>query len=315
MLPSDEILTTVEMIQKENLDVRAVTLGISLLDCHQADVALTCLAIKAKIRRHAGALVSTCETISAEFAIPVVNKRIAVTPIAMVGAGFDADGFVQIAHALDEIASEVGVDFLGGFSADVSNGMTEGDRQLIAAIPQALAETSKVCASINVGSTRYGINMDAVVLMGQTVKALAERSADTGGFAAAKFVVFTNQPGDNPFMAGAIHGVGQPEVVINVGVSGPGVIASALKRKIAQAGEQQLGLQDLAEEIKRTAFRVTRCGELIGRQVARKLGVPFGVVDLSLAPTPKMGDSVGEILQILGVMRLARLVRPQLWRC
>ena len=301
MLPSDEILTTVEMIQKENLDVRAVTLGISLLDCHQADVALTCLAIKAKIRRHAGALVSTCETISAEFAIPVVNKRIAVTPIAMVGAGFDADGFVQIAHALDEIASEVGVDFLGGFSADVSNGMTEGDRQLIAAIPQALAETSKVCASINVGSTRYGINMDAVVLMGQTVKALAERSADTGGFAAAKFVVFTNQPGDNPFMAGAIHGVGQPEVVINVGVSGPGVIASALKRKIAQAGEQQLGLQDLAEEIKRTAFRVTRCGELIGRQVARKLGVPFGVVDLSLAPTPKMGDSVGEILQILGV--------------
>ena len=303
MFPSDEILTTVEMIQKENLDVRAVTLGISLLDCHQSDVDLTCLAIKAKIRKHAAVLVETCEAVSAEFAIPVVNKRIAVTPIAMVGAGFDVPGFVKIAHALDEIASEVGVDFLGGFSADVSNGMTEGDRVLIAAIPQALAETSKVCASINVGTTRYGINMDAVVLMGQTVKALAERSADTGGFAAAKFVVFTNQPGDNPFMAGAIHGVGQHEVVINVGVSGPGVIASALKRRIAQAeaANEQIGLHDLAEEIKRTAFRVTRCGELIGRQVARKLGIPFGVVDLSLAPTPKMGDSVGEILQILGV--------------
>jgi uncharacterized protein (UPF0210 family) len=301
MIRSDEILNTVDMIQKENLDVRAVTMGISLLDCHREDVIQTCKAIKDKIRLHASSLVAVCETVSTEFGVPVVNKRIAVTPIAHVGAGFNATGFVQIARALDEVASEVGVDFLGGFSADVSNGMTNGDRELIAAIPQALVETKKVCSSVNVGSTRYGINMDAVVLMGRTIKDLAERSADQGGFAAAKFVVFTNQPGDNPFMAGAIHGLGQHEVVINVGVSGPGVIASALKRKIARAGDQQLGLHDLAEEIKLTAFRVTRCGELIGRQVASTLGIPFGVVDLSLAPTPNIGDSVGEILQILGV--------------
>ena len=301
MIRSEEILNTVDMIQKENLDVRAVTMGISLLDCHHEDVQQTCQAIKDKIRRQAGNLVATCEAISAEYGIPVVNKRIAVTPIALVGAGFNADGFVEIGKALDEAVDQVGVDFLGGFSADVANGMTRSDRELIAAIPQTLVETRKVCSSIKVGTTRYGINMDAVVLVGETIKQLAERSADQGGFAAAKFVVFTNQPGDNPFMAGAIHGIGQHEVVINVGVSGPGVIASALKRKIEQAGARQLGLHDLAEEIKLTAFRVTRCGELIGRQVARNLGIPFGVVDLSLAPTPKVGDSVGEILQILGV--------------
>ena len=301
MLNSGEILNTVEMIQKENLDVRAVTMGISLLDCRRETVAASCQAIKAKIHRYAGNLVVVCEAVSAEYGIPVVNKRIAVTPIAHIGAGFDAAGFVEIAKALDEAASEVGIDFLGGFSADVANGMTPGDRELIAAIPAALNATQKVCASVNVGSTRYGINMDAIALLGQTVKDLADQSAAIGGFAAAKFVVFTNQPGDNPFMAGAIHGLGQHEIVINVGVSGPGVIARALERKIAQAGRQKLGLHDLAEEIKRTAFRVTRCGELIGRQVAKSLGVPFGVVDLSLAPTPKVGDSVGEIIQILGV--------------
>jgi uncharacterized protein len=301
MIHSDEILNTVDMIQKENLDVRAVTMGISLLDCHRADVAGTCKAIKEKIQLQAANLVATCETISSEYAIPVVNKRIAVTPISHVGAGFDSAGFVDIALALDEVASNVGVDFLGGFSADVANGITRWDREFIAAIPEALSRTRKVCASINVGSTRYGINMDAIVLLGQTVKDLAEKSAETGGFAAAKFVVFTNQPGDNPFMAGAVHGLGQHEVMINVGVSGPGVIARALERKIAQTGRENLGLHDLAEEIKRTAFRVTRSGELIGRQVAKALDVPFGVVDLSLAPTPNIGDSVGEIIQILGV--------------
>lgn len=301
MLRSDEILNTVDMIQKENLDVRTVTMGISLLDCHRADIASTCRAIQEKIERYAGPLVETCEAISGEYAIPVVNKRVAVTPIAHVGAGFDPDGFVAIAQALDEAARRVGIDFLGGFSADVAAGMTTGDLNLIAAIPDALTSTQKVCSSVNVGSTRSGINMDAVVLIGQTIKELAERSAAQGGFAAAKFVVFTNQPGDNPFMAGAVHGLSQPEVVINVGVSGPGVIARALERKIAQAGSQNLGLHDLAEEIKRTAFRITRCGELIGRQVARALDIPFGVVDLSLAPTPNVGDSVGEIMQILGV--------------
>jgi uncharacterized protein len=301
MLNSSEILNTVEMIQKENLDVRAVTMGISLLDCRRETVAASCQAIKVKIHNYAGNLVEVCEAVSAEYGIPVVNKRIAVTPVAHIGAGFDAAGFVEIAKALDEASSEVGVDFLGGFSADVANGMTPGDRELIAAIPPALNSTQKVCASVNVGSTRYGINMDAIALLGQTVKDLAAQSAAIGGFAAAKFVVFTNQPGDNPFMAGAIHGLGQHDIVINVGVSGPGVIARALERKIAQSSNQKLGLHDLAEEIKRTAFRVTRSGELIGRQVAKGLNVSFGVVDLSLAPTPKVGDSVGEIIQILGV--------------
>jgi uncharacterized protein (UPF0210 family) len=301
MIHPDEILNTVDMIQKENLDVRAVTMGISLLDCHRSTVERTCEAIQEKIKRCAEKLVATCEAVSAEYSVPVVNKRIAVTPIAHIGAGFDAPAFVAIARALDESAAEVGVDFLGGFSADVSGGMSAGDLELIAAIPEALTGTNKVCASINVGTTRSGINMDAVVLLGRTVKDLAERSSDRGGFAAAKFVIFTNQPGDNPFMAGAVHGLNQPDVVINVGVSGPGVIARALERKIARAGSGKLGLHDLADEIKRTAFRVTRCGELIGRQVARALGVPFGVVDLSLAPTPHVGDSVGEIIQILGV--------------
>ncbi len=300
MMRSDEILNTVEMIQKENLDVRAVTMGVSLLDCRKEEVGRTCQAIQTKIRRYAARLVQTCEAISAEYGIPVVNKRIAVTPISLVGDGFDVEGFVALARALDEVACEIGVDLLGGFSADVANGFTEGDRQLIASIPPALTCTQKVCSSVNVGSTRYGINMDAIALLGQTIKDLAQRSADQGGFAAAKFVVFTNQPGDNPFMAGAIHGVGQQEAAINVGVSGPGVIARALQRKIAHA-EAMPGLHDLADEIKRTAFRVTRTGELIGRKVAQALGVPFGVVDLSLAPTPKVGDSVGEIMQILGV--------------
>lgn len=301
MIRSDQILNTVDMIQKENLDVRAITLGINLLDCHSEHIETTCQRIQAKIRHYAANLVPVCTQISAEYGVPVVNKRIAVTPIAHVGAGFARHEFVAIAQALDEVAAEVNVDFVGGFSADVSNGMNAADRELIAAIPSALASTKKVCASVNTGSTRYGINMDAVVLLGQTIKDLAERSADKGGFAAAKFVVFTNQPGDNPFMAGAIHGLGQHEVVINVGVSGPGVIARALERRIERDGAKNLGLHDLADEIKRTAFRVTRSGELIGRQVAKKLGIPFGIVDLSLAPTPNIGDSVGEIFKILGV--------------
>lgn len=304
MMRSEDILATVDMIQKENLDVRTVTLGIDLLDCRTGEVDGTCAAIREKVLRYAGELVPVCNALSETYGIPVVNKRLAVTPVAYVGAGFDRAGFCRLAEALDSAADAVGIDFIGGFSANVENGMTEAGRTLIAAIPEALTGTRKVCASVNVGSTRHGVNMDAVVLLGHTIKDAAERTADTGGYAAARLVIFTNQPGDNPFMAGAIHGVGQHEVMINVGVSGPGVIARSLERRLEKPDAATLGLQDLAEEIKQTAFRVTRCGELIGRAVAAELGIPFGVVDLSLAPTPNVGDSVGEILKILGVDRI-----------
>lgn len=300
MIRYDQILNTVDMIQKENLDVRAVTMGIDLMDCRSTNVATTCSNVKEKISRYAGRLVPVCDRLSRKYGIPVVNKRIAVTPAAYIGAGFSGNDFIELAVALDEAATEVGVDFLGGFSANVENGTSGAAQQLMLAMPGALTRTGKVCASINVGSTRYGINMDAVATMGQVVKDLAEQSADIGGFAAAKLVVFTNQPEANPFMAGAIHGPGQQEVAINVGVSGPGVIARALERKLGQTSAVP-GLQDLADEIKQTAFRVTRCGELIGRQVAKELDIAFGIVDVSLAPTPRVGDSVGEILKIMGV--------------
>ena len=288
------------MIQKENLDVRAVTMGIDLMDCRSRSAAETCRRIKEKICLHAGRLVPVCEQISEKYGISVVNKRIAVTPVAYVGAGFSHADFVDIAGALDEAASEVGVDFLGGFSANVENGTSRSAATLMQAMPDAMAATEKVCASINVGSSKYGINMDAVAVMGRVIKQLAEDSAESGGFGAARLVVFTNQPEANPFMAGAIHGPGQHEVVINVGVSGPGVVARALERKLAES-DARPGLHELAEVIKQTAFRVTRCGELIGRRVSSVLGIPFGIVDVSLAPTPKVGDSVGEILRIMGV--------------
>lgn len=302
MLRSDQILATVEMIQKENLDVRTVTMGISLLDCRGGDVEQTCQKIHEKIVGYAGNFVATCDTISKKYGIPIVNKRIAVTPIAFVGAGFLRDDFVRIAKTLDQAATAVGVDILGGFSAQVEKGMTATDREFIASIPEALAQTEKVCSSINIGTTQKGINMDALAMMGHTIKELAARTADQGGFGAAKFVVFCNQPGDNPFMAGAIHGVEEADAVLNVGVSGPGVIARALERLIEKHPEPgSLQLDELAEEIKQTTFRVTRCGELIGRVVSKSLGIDFGVVDLSLAPTPTIGDSVGEIFKILGV--------------
>jgi hypothetical protein len=301
MLRSDHILATVEMIQKENLDVRAVTMGINLLDCRGGDVRETCRRVEEKIGMAAAHFVATCDQVSQKYGIPVVNKRISVTPIAFVGAGFDRHGFVELALALDRAAAAVGVDILGGFSAQVEKGMTATDREYIASIPEALARTEKICASINIASSQKGINMDALALIGQTVKALAEITKEQSGFGAAKFVVFCNQPGDNPFMAGAIHGLEEADLVLNVGVSGPGVIARALERLIHAKGRDNLGLDDIAEEIKQTTFRVTRCGELIGRQVSKEMGIEFGVVDLSLAPTPTVGDSVGEILEILGV--------------
>jgi uncharacterized protein (UPF0210 family) len=303
MLRSDQILATVEMIQKENLDVRTVTMGINLLDCRGTTVAQTCEKIERRISDKAGTFVETCDHVSRKLGIPVVNKRISITPIAFVGAGFDREGFVELALSLDRAASSVGVDILGGFSAQVEKGMTETDRAYIASLPEALALSDKVCASINIASSQKGINMDALAILGQSVKDIAEASRSQNGFGAAKFVVFCNQPGDNPFMAGAIHGVEEADVVLNVGVSGPGVIARSLERLISSRNDNDSGLRldEIAEEIKQTTFRVTRCGELVGRQVSQILGIEFGVVDLSLAPTPTIGDSVGEILHILGV--------------
>ena len=302
MLRSDQILATVEMIQKENLDVRTVTMGINLLDCRGGGVEETCANIEKKITGYAGNFVATCDSISRKLGIPVVNKRISVTPVAFVGSGFDASGFVEIAKSLDRAATAVGIDIIGGFSAQVEKGMTATDMEYIKSIPAALAATNKVCASINIGTSQKGINMDALAMMGHTIKDIAEMTREQNGFGAAKFVVFCNQPGDNPFMAGAIHGLEEADAVLNVGVSGPGVIARSLERLIeAHNGSKPLRLDQIAEEIKQTTFRVTRCGELIGRQVSKSLGIEFGVVDLSLAPTPTVGDSVGEIFKILGV--------------
>jgi uncharacterized protein len=300
-MKSDHILSTIEMIQKENLDVRTVTMGINLLDCKMGSVNQTCDKIKSKIIHCAGDFVEICNKVSKKFGIPVVNKRISITPIAFIGAGFDREGFVQLAKALDSAAVSVGIDILGGFSAQVEKGLTPTDIEYFASLPEVLSCTERICASVNVGTTKKGINMDALALCGQTVKAVAEATKDQRGFGAAKFVVFCNQPGDNPFMAGAIHGLEEADTVLNVGVSGPGVIARALERLIEREGAKNLKLDDIAEEIKQTTFRVTRCGELIGREVSKEMGIEFGIVDLSLAPTPTIGDSVGEIFQILGV--------------
>jgi len=300
-MKSDHILSTINMIQKENLDVRTVTMGINLLDCKAGSVDETCENIYKKITDKAGDFVKTCNKISKKFGIPVVNKRISITPIAHVGAGCNRKDFVQMAKILDKAAEEVGIDILGGFSAQVEKGMTPSELEYFHSLPEVLSSTNRVCASVNIGTTKKGINMDALALCGKTVKDVAEATKDQNGFGAAKFVVFCNQPGDNPFMAGAIHGLEEADTVLNVGVSGPGVIARALERLIESRGQDNLKLDEIAEEIKQTTFRVTRCGELIGREVSREMNIEFGIVDLSLAPTPTIGDSVGEIFQILGV--------------
>ena len=301
MLRTEHILQTVDMILQENLDVRAVTMGIDLLDCRTGNIDSTCSNIVNKIRSLAADLVSTCNKYAEKYSIPVVNKRISVTPISHVGAGFNRDEFIKIAKALDAAADIVNIDIIGGYSANVEKGISNADKNLLESIPEALTLTNKVCSSVNAGSSRYGINMDAVKILGKIIKDTAESTTESNGFGAAKLVIFCNQPGDNPFMAGAVHGLGEAEAVINTGVSGPGVIARALERKIEENKRGNLCLHDLAEEIKQAAFRVTRCGELIGRQVASALNIPFGVVDLSLAPTPTIGDSIGEIIKILGV--------------
>ena len=293
MLNSNEILETIGMIKDQNLDVRTITLGLSLLDCASDDINVLCDKIYDKITKTAENLVKTGEDIERQYGIPIVNKRISVTPISMVAASTKANSYVQIAKTLDKAAKNVGVNFIGGFSALIQKGFTDSDRVLINSIPEALANTDIVCSSVNIGSTKNGINMDGVKLLGQTIKKTAEITPD--GFGCAKLVVFCNAVEDNPFMAGAFHGVGEAEKVINVGVSGPGVVKRALEDVRGESFEV------VAETIKKTAFKVTRVGQLVAREASERLGIPFGIVDLSLAPTPAVGDSVGRILEEIGV--------------
>ena len=295
MLSHNEIMETIQMIDQQHLDVRTITMGISLLSCAHSDTETACTRIYDKITRYAEKLVATGEAIEKEFGIPIVNKRISVTPVALVAAAAETGDYVPFARALDRAGKACGVNFIGGFSALVQKGMTDADRKLIASIPQALAETDIVCSSVNVGSTKAGIDMDAVALMGRTIKDLAARTADKGGFGCAKLVVFCNAVEDNPFMAGAFHGVGEPERVINVGVSGPGVVHCALQSVKGQPFDV------VAETIKKNAFRITRMGQLVAQDASRRLNTPFGIVDLSLAPTPAVGDSVARILEEMGL--------------
>ena len=295
MLNTRDILETIKMIREENLDIRTVTMGISLFDCITDDRARLEEKIYDKITRSAKNLVSVCEELERTYGIPIVNKRISVTPISYVGAGLSPDGFVHLAKTLDRAAKELGVNFIGGFSAHVQKGAIKGAVNLIESIPQALCESERVCSSINVATTKAGINMDAVKRMGEIVKETAYLTRDKDSIGCAKLVVFANVPDDNPFMAGALHGIGEPDTVINVGVSGPGVVAAAIK----EAGSCNFSI--LADTIKKIAFKITRVGQLIAAEAAARLGTPYGIVDLSLAPTPAAGDSVAEILENMGL--------------
>ena len=294
MINIHDIMETINMISEENLDIRTITMGISLLDCCDSDPEKACEKIYNKITRLAGNLVKTGEDIEKEFGIPIINKRISVTPIAMIVASSGGDP-VMYAKTLQKAADATGVNFIGGYSALVHKGFSAGDEALIRSIPRALSETTNVCSSVNIGSTKAGINMDAVKLMGQIVRETAEITADRECIGCAKLVVFCNAVEDNPFMAGAFHGVGEPDCVIHVGVSGPGVVQAAIKK------HPNATLGELAEVIKRTAFKITRMGQLVGNEASKRLGVPFGIVDLSLAPTPAIGDSVAHILEEMGL--------------
>ena len=297
MINIHEVFETHDMIEKENLDVRTITIGISLLDCAGGDLDETCGRIRAKILRYASRLKQTAEDISAEFGIPIVNKRISITPISMVVGSCckTAEDYLKVAGTLDETAREVGVNFLGGFSAVVSKGMTAAERLCIESLPRVLASTERICCSVNVGSTKTGIDMDAVRLMGQIIKQTSELTADNDSMGCAKLVVLCNAPDDNPFMAGAFHGVTEGDAVINVGVSGPGVVKSALEKV------RGTNFETLCETIKKTAFKITRVGQLVAKEASARLGIPFGIIDLSLAPTPAIGDSVADILKEIGL--------------
>ena len=295
MINSREIMETIKMIDDEHLDIRTITMGISLLDCIDSSAEKACEKIYEKITRLAKDLVKTGEDISRQYGIPIINKRISVTPISIVAGASDAENYVMFAETLDRAAKATGVNFIGGFSALVQKGFTKGDRILIESIPEALAKTERVCSSVGVASTKAGINMDAVKLMGRIIKKTAEITADNDSFGCAKLVVFSNAVEDNPFMAGAFHGVGEGDCVINVGVSGPGVVKAALSKVKGQ------DLGTVAETIKKTAFKITRMGQLVAQEASRRLDIPFGIVDLSLAPTPEVGDSVAYILEEMGL--------------
>ena len=300
MININEVIETNNMIEKENLDVRTITLGISLLDCISDDLEVLCRRIHEKITRTARDLVKTGREIEREYAIPIVNKRISVTPIALVGAAAckTTDDYVRIAKTLDSAADEVGVNFLGGFSALPAKGMTRSEELLIRSIPEALRSTEHICASVNLGSTKTGINMDAVALMGTIIRECAYLTRENDSIGCAKLVVFCNAPDDNPFMAGAFHGVTETDAVVNVGVSGPGVIKYALEEVKGS------DFETLCEKIKKTAFKITRLGQLVAQEASRRLGIPFGIVDLSLAPTPAVGDSIAEILEAMGLEKV-----------
>ncbi|MBO5231917.1 MAG: PFL family protein [Clostridia bacterium] len=295
MYNTHDILETIKMIEEEHLDIRTVTMGISLLDCIDSDIDKACEKVYRKITTCAAELVPVCERIEKKYGIPIINKRIAVTPIAMLASACQTSKVVKFALTLEKAARAMGVNFIGGYSALVGKGFASGDYALIESIPEALSITDHVCSSVNIGSTKAGLNMDAVKMMGKIVRQAAELTADRNCIGAAKLVVFCNAPEDNPFMAGAFHGVGEPDCVINVGVSGPGVVRAALEK----AGD--MDLSGVAELIKRTAFKITRVGQLVAREAATALGVPFGIVDLSLAPTPAVGDSVAHILEEVGL--------------
>ena len=297
MINIHEVLETNNMIEHKNLDVRTITIGISLLDCSDSSLEKTCENIRAKILHYASNLSQTADDIANEFGVPIVNKRISVTPIAIVGSTCckTPHDYTIIAQTLDKVAEEIGVNFLGGYSAIVSKGMTKSDKLLIESIPEAMATTERICSSVNVGSTKTGINMDAVRLMGEIVKKTAEATAEKDSLGCAKLVVLCNAPDDNPFMAGAFHGVTEADAIINVGVSGPGVVKYALEKVRGK------NFEILCETIKKTAFKITRVGQLVAQEASRRLGIPFGIIDLSLAPTPAIGDSVADILQEIGV--------------
>ncbi|MGN0660399.1 MAG: PFL family protein [Oscillospiraceae bacterium] len=294
MLNTNDILETIRMIQNENLDIRTTTMGISLLDCIDEDIDKACTKVYDKITHKAENLVKVAEEIEKQYDIPIINKRISVTPIAMVAAATGKSP-IKFAHALQRAADTCGVNFIGGYSALVHKGFSAGDLALIESIPEALATTTNICSSVNIGSTKAGINMDAVALMGKIVKKSAELTADNQCMGPAKLVVFCNAPEDNPFMAGAFHGPGEPDCEINVGVSGPGVVRAAL------AKHKDADISQIADVIKKTAFKITRMGQLVGHEASQRLGVPFGIVDLSLAPTPAVGDSVAHILEEIGL--------------